>query len=163
MIYKENDESHVNSGKFKPIEYEEKNGCWECTSHTRNTKGYPMVRRNGKLTTISRYVYEDFNGTTLGSLLVRHKCDNPSCINPKHLESGTHSENMRDKVERGRSKFYIGERHHLSVLDEEKVREIKVLLMEGELTLTEIGRRYGVSDNSIRNIKLGKSWRNVKI
>ena len=38
-------------------------------------------------------------------LVVRHRCDNPICCNPSHLEIGTQAENVADMINRGRASF----------------------------------------------------------
>lgn len=81
-------------------------GCWEwCGS--RNGLGYGEF--NAKLlgyvnARAHRVVYEHYAGPIPTGLELRHKCDNPPCVNPEHLEPGTHAQNMQDMAERGRAR-----------------------------------------------------------
>lgn len=67
--------------------------------------GYGTFRENGKPMYAHRASYADSRGVPMESLVglvVRHKCDNPSCFNPDHLDIGTQADNLRDMRERGR-------------------------------------------------------------
>jgi hypothetical protein len=89
--------------KNQQIMYEvDNNGCFNCTSHWLDRDGYPRVNRKGKEWIMSRYVYTLYNGEIPEGMVIRHKCDNPRCICPDHLEIGTPQDNNRDKVERNR-------------------------------------------------------------
>ena len=50
-----------------------------------------------------RHIYaEHYGWESIEGLLVRHKCDNPWCVNIDHLEPGDARDNARDKIDRGR-------------------------------------------------------------
>lgn len=85
--------------------------------------------------------------------LVRHTCDNRPCIEPTHLVSGTHADNMRDRMERGRQAR--GERHGRSVLSDAQLAEVRSLLEAGRRRV-DIARRFGVSKSLITFIAQGK-------
>lgn len=69
----------------------------------RSARGYGQTWDKGKVVYLHRLAWEETNGRTLcEGEQVRHSCDNPPCFNPEHLLVGTHADNMRDAIERGR-------------------------------------------------------------
>jgi hypothetical protein len=76
-------------------------GCWEWTG-SKERKGYGRFKIKNKKFLAHRMSYQLANGTDPGDLLVCHKCDFPSCVNPDHLFLGTASENQKDSVSKKR-------------------------------------------------------------
>ncbi len=87
-----------------PCIYPELGDCWENTSHYKDSYGYPYIRRNGKKSNISRYVWRLRFDPIPRGMCICHKCDNPKCINPEHLFLGTHKDNSQDMARKGRAR-----------------------------------------------------------
>ena len=100
----------------------------------KNAKGYGQfhVRVNGKRTTekAHRAAYRLHYGVSPVGKIVRHKCDNPSCVNPEHLELGTHQDNVNDR--QARSRQAVGESHGRTKYLDVQVAELKRLFSEGK-------------------------------
>jgi hypothetical protein len=135
-------------------------GCWECTSHSKNKDGYPRCWRNGKYYILSRYIYEQTFGEIPKNLIVRHKCDNPSCINPDHLEIGTIKDNAIDRNSRGRAASTAGSNNGFAKLDEYAVSEILNHLSKGE-KINDIAKLFNVSCFCISDIASNKRWKHI--
>lgn len=86
-------------------------GCWEWAG-CRSANGYgKMAYGDGTTTGTHRVSFEVHHGPIPDGMFVRHKCDNPPCINPDHLEIGTPAQNSRDMVERNRTRGYVTGRY----------------------------------------------------
>jgi hypothetical protein len=67
-------------------------GCWEWQkARTKFGHGKTSVKR--KTFPAHRVYYQLINGFIEDNLVVHHLCNNPPCINPKHLEAITQREN----------------------------------------------------------------------
>jgi len=83
-----------------PKELRKPNKCWNWTGTT--TKGYGQICHQYKILRASRLSYEFYKGKIPEGLIIRHTCDNPSCVNPEHLILGTNQDNSYDMVKRNR-------------------------------------------------------------
>lgn len=140
-------------------------GCWEYDG-PRFARGYGQVKAEGQNPRLAhRISYEHFNGEVPEGLLVRHRCDNPPCVNPEHLLIGTSGDNARDRSSRGRSAN--GERHPLAVLTAEQVVELRRIgtlhperIARGK-ALHEFAERIGIRYETIQAAWLRATWRHL--
>ena len=141
--------------------------CWEWKASCMRGgyggfKYYPdqKNRKNRKQISAHIFSYIIAKGDVQKGLNVCHTCDNPKCVNPDHLFLGTHKDNMQDMINKGRGADNRGIKNGRSLLNEEKVREIKKMLKNK--TNTEIACIYKVSDATIWQIRAGNNWKFVK-
>lgn len=121
-------------------------GCWRARGNP-NSSGYRMIKFNGKAEGAHRLAYMAWVGAIPEGHVVRHNCDNRMCVNPDHLTLGSHKENSRDMVTRGRS--CRGEKHWNAVLSDEDVEDIRTEYAKGVLTQDMLAEAYGVSRAAI--------------
>jgi hypothetical protein len=156
----------------KPVEYEIRphsllrTPCWIVTSPRPGQNGYVLSTTalkglvgDGARLGLHRAVYEYFWGSIPDGLVVRHQCDQPSCINPLHLLIGSYTDNYNDMVERGRDNYnpLRGERNHNAKLTEDDVRKI----MASCKTNRELAKEFGVAQPIISQIKNGLRWKHI--
>ena len=127
--------------------------CWEWRG-PRLPKGYGYLTVGGRHVYAHRLAFEWATGAR--PQVVRHSCDNPPCVNPSHLLAGSVSDNIADKLERGRQP--AGESVATAKLTTTAVDQIRHLVAAG-LSDARIAAVYAVHRQSIANIRTGKTWR----
>ena len=117
--------------------------------------GYGRTRYLGIPVGAHRAAYAEEHGLnplTMGGV-VMHSCDNPPCVNPEHLSLGTHADNMRDMVQKGRAS---GTSHgYKYVLSDEDRADILSMRNAG-YTVRHVASLYGISPHYVSHLCTGK-------
>jgi hypothetical protein len=155
--------THVTEGDaarfWGKVAVAEKDDCWLWTGAV-SKNGYGSFKLGRQATSAHRVAFHIGKGAwPEGRLLVRHKCDTPLCCNPHHLEAGTHVDNGRDMMERGRwaGGPSRGEHNGNAKLNCKAVANIREQISQGRTNIA-IGKAFGVTHSMISRIRRGKSW-----
>ena len=130
--------------------------CW-IWQGKKQTGGYGQFRFKGKLILAHRLSYIFECGPIPEGMCVLHKCDNPSCCNPKHLYLGTKKDNARDRDRKGRMADTRGSRNPNSKFTEKEIQGIRSDIRKIQMVADD----YSVHASTIYDIKNHVTWKHV--
>jgi len=162
------------------------NECWLWLAYKDN-RGRGYFTRAGKTGYAAQAAYDLFVGPRQPGLEVCHNCNNPSCVNPKHLRLDTHKSNMEDMVKVGKSwagdnnpsrkypeKVPRGANHHWyhnqnqygadnpnAKLSQTTVDAIRQMYEAGAGGYIKLGQIFGINPWTIRDVVKQRRWGRV--
>jgi hypothetical protein len=138
-------------------------GCWTwigpiMKATPANPRGLPYgrFRFSGRAVLAHRLAWELRNGPIPAGMAVLHRCDNPKCINPEHLFTGTQEANVADRNDKLRHAH--GVTHGSAKLDDEKVRQIR----REAKSDSEWASLFSVTKSTVRHARNRLTWKHVE-
>lgn len=142
--------------------------CWPWKGYRRTTPKFDYgmltigsrVDRSVRSVAAHRLSYQLAYGDIPEGMHVCHHCDNPPCVNPRHLFLGDDAANMADRNRKGRTSRAPRNRgtgNHFAKLTADDVLQVRERLAGGE-TGRSVAREFGVSPALVSRIRLGLSW-----
>lgn len=160
VLEKALDQKQYRNNFWSKVIKRSKNHCWEWSGY-KNSDGYgkyqPFI--NHKQVHIGAHRAAWFY--TYGYLpekCVCHSCDNPACVNPNHLFTGTTGDNMRDRTKKGRTAK--GERNGRAKLSSKDVLKIRATRATTNLSYKAIGKLFNISTSTIWRVINNITWLN---
>lgn len=139
---------------FSRVDVRDQKKCWQYKGNL-SAGGYGTFGAVGETFYAHRFSYNLFHGKIPEDLVVRHKCDNPSCVNPYHLETGTALDNALDKQLRNR--IPMGANNGNSKLTEKEVLEILLDTRSSKV----VAKEYGVGKDTVLRIRRKQVWKHL--
>jgi hypothetical protein len=128
--------------------------CWEWTGAVTDF-GHGRIWVDGRVERTHRLAYRLFTGSIPDGEVVRHRCDNPRCVNPRHLILGTLAENSRDMVRRNRHRSGYAK---LTAEDAVYLRERAAL----GTPIEDLAFQFGISRCNLARLVGREIWKNAE-
>lgn len=138
-------------------------GCW-IWQLSSDKDGYGRIKICYKTWRSHRASYVAFIGEIINNLLVCHSCDNPKCVNPKHLFLGTHQDNVTDMISKRRQRYAKGESTNKNKLTEKDVCWIRdnCIPYHLEFGVKALAAQFGVSRTHLSDVIASRNWKHLK-
>jgi hypothetical protein len=162
----EDDYSRTIARFMEKVAIQHGGGCWEWLAG-KDKDGYGSFQYGGprgeqkfEKRRAHRVSFDLFCGGLPEGMLVCHRCDNPSCVNPDHLFLGSTKDNVRDRINKGRSA--AGESHGRHSSPESfrrgAAKRRRMFDFRGRsMSLHEISAETGIPLVSLRS-RIGRGW-----
>jgi hypothetical protein len=141
---------------WENVDVKGKEDCW-IWKGAKTGAGYGVMYWNEENTYAHRLSIELDGRSIPDRFHACHTCDNPPCVNPKHLFVGSPRDNMLDKVAKNR--HVLGETHPAAKLTDKEVEQIRGLFKDG-VWQTDLAKTFNVHQSHISRIVYGLIRRN---
>lgn len=137
--------------------------CWEWQACI-HVSGYGQFNTNPDIERAHRVAYKLVVGSIPEGMCVCHTCDNELCVNPNHLWIGTHADNNKDMMRKGRGRWrgVRGEENINSKLTESNVMEIRRLYGAGNYSQRQLAKRYEVARGTVADVIHRRTWKHIE-
>lgn len=129
------------------------NDCWEWNG-SRNARGYGQINSGRKSKSgnylpvlAPRVAWSMAYGELSSEQVVCHKCDNPKCVNPKHLFLGTRADNNADMAKKGRT--LNGEYRPQAKLSDLDIALIRETYASGKYSQAQVAKMFSISASHV--------------
>jgi hypothetical protein len=145
---------------------EEVGTCWLWKGAVQGT-GYPTASHEGKAVLMRRLVYTELMGKSATGMRIVTRCGNKLCLSEDCLVSKSRGDVLRRSYEDrvARNPLYLKRYQQIpgeigiGKLDAEKATAIR----ESGRTAVEEAQRYGVHPETIREIRRGNTWKQIRV
>lgn len=136
--------------------------CWIWFGATQYS-GYGRFWNGTKVTGAHQFSYKTYRGNIDKGFVVMHSCDNPSCVNPDHLNVGTVKDNLQDMHKKKRNRkldtYTSGANHHGAKLTKDQVIEARLLYKQGGETWISLANKYNVSKRCMGGVLKNQTYK----
>jgi len=134
---------------------EGEDACWVWKGHTNGKYGYGMLYdRDVKDKMLAHRIAWKLEHGEYPEGILRHTCDNSSCVRTDHLRESSHRDNLIDMSQKLRAGNQFGGQK----LTFEQVEEIKFKYRNDKISQEKLGRMFGVHQTVISRVLRGVNY-----